>query len=122
MNNDWPTLQLADAHIEPKYSGLGIASCIISIVVGLFIFVLFVVAGVMEASTPDGIDESSPIAVALGTCILGALVVDLVALGLGIAGLVQQDRNKLFAILGTVFSAATILGTIALLAFGLMIE
>ncbi|MGU5664526.1 hypothetical protein [Aeromonas sanarellii] len=44
---------------EKKHSGLGIASFITSIVSGLLIFLLIGVAGVMEASTPGGIDEES---------------------------------------------------------------
>jgi hypothetical protein len=50
--------------------------------------------------------------------IFALLVVDIVALGLGIAGLIQKKRKKLFAILGTVFAAATILGILFLIVIG----
>ena len=46
----------------------------------------------------------------------------LVSLGLGIGGLLQKERKKVFAILGTVFSAAIILCTVALIALGLAME
>ena len=42
--------------------------------------------------------------------------------GLGIGGLLQKERKKVFAILGTVFSAAIILCTVTLIALGLAME
>ena len=104
---------------EQPHSGLGIASFILSIVSGVLIFLLVVVAGVIEATTPGGMDEESAVAVMVGLCLFALLFVSLVALVLGIAGLVQQDRKKIFAILGTVFSAVTILGTIGIVIVGL---
>ena len=56
------------------------------------------------------------IAGAAAGAFLGA---SLVALGLGIGGLIQKDRKKIFAILGTVFAAITFLGTILLMMVGL---
>jgi hypothetical protein len=105
--------------MEPKHSGLGIASFISSIFSGIFLFLIFVVAGVMEASTSGGLDEESPAAIVIGLCMFAFLFVALVALGLGIGGLIQKDRNKLFAVLGTVFSACAFLGTLALVLIGL---
>jgi hypothetical protein len=101
-----------------KHSGLGIASFIMSILVGLLLFVMFAIAGIMEASRPEGIDETSASAVVLGLFILGFLALAVVAFGLGIAGLCQKERKKVFAILGTIFSAVTVLGTILLLLIG----
>lgn len=103
---------------EKKHSGLGIASFITSIVSGLLIFLLIVVAGVMEA-TPGGIDEESAGAVMVGLFLFASLGATLVALGLGIAGLLQKERKKLFAILGTVFSAVSLVVTIFIMIIGL---
>lgn len=105
-----------------KHSGLGIASFVTSIVSGILMFALFVIAGVVQASTPGGMDEQSPIAVVVGLGLFAFLFVALVALGLGIGGLLQKERRKLFAILGTVISAATVLGSVALLALGLAMK
>ena len=107
--------------MEQKHSGLGIASFITSIFSGICLFLTFVAAGVMEASTPGGIDETSPLAVFVGLCMFAFLFIALVALGLGIAGIVQRDRIKLFAWLGTIFSACSLLGTISLILIGLSI-
>jgi len=103
-----------------KHSGLGIASFVIATLVGIAMFAAFVVAGMMEVSTPGGIDESSLSAVLLGLLMIGLMIVDLVAVGLGIGGLVQKDRKKVFAVLGTVFSVATIVGTVLLIIIGNM--
>ena len=105
-----------------KHSGLGIASFVTSIVSGLFIFLLIVVAGVMEVSTPGGIDEESATAVIVGLFIFAFLGSSLVALGLGIAGLLQKDRKKIFAILGTIFSAVAFLGTLFIMILGLAMD
>lgn len=104
---------------EKKHSGLGIASFILSIVSGLLIFLVVVVAGVMEASTPGGIDEESSGAVMLGLFLFAFLGAALVALGLGIGGLLQKERKKIFAILGTVFSAVSVVLTIFIMIIGL---
>ena len=102
-----------------KNSGLGIASFITSIFSGVLIFVVFVIAGVMEASSPGGIDEKSVSAIVVGLFMFGFLFVALVALGLGIVGLLQKDRKKLFAVLGIVFSSVTLVGTILLMLIGM---
>ncbi len=118
-------------NIKLKHSGLGIASFITSVMVASFIF-LIVIAGAMESSTPSGMDEKSVGAIAgamksstpdgmdeksAGTIGLDVFISvfvfflfpSLVALGLGIGGLLQKDRKKIFAILGTVISAVLIL-------------
>ena len=105
--------------MEKKHSGIGITSFIMSIAGGVLTFILVVIAGVMEASAPGGMNEESVGAVLVGLCLFGFMFLCLVALGLGIAGLCQQDRNKIFAILGTIFSAMTIIGTIGLVIIGL---
>lgn len=102
-----------------KHSGLGIASFIFSIVAGILIFLLFIAAGVMQVSTPGGVDEKSAAAVIIGLLIFAFLFLCLVALGLGIAGLIQKDRKKLFATLGTIFSTVILVGTISLIFIGM---
>ena len=105
--------------MEQKHSGLGIASLVSSIVSGIFQFLVFCVLGAMEASTPGGINEESPGAVVGGLFLLAFLFVAFAALGLGIGGLFQKDRKKIFAVLGTVFSACVFFGTLFVLLIGL---
>lgn len=107
--------------MEPlKHSGLGIASFVLALLSGLMIVVVVVIAGVIEASTPGGMDEQSGEAIAIGLSLFAFLGGALVSLGLGVAGLIQGGRKKLFAVLGTVFSGLALLFTLALFVIGLM--
>lgn len=105
-----------------KHSGLGIASFILSIVIAFLIFLLLMVAGIMEATTPGGMDEESAGAMIVGLFTMLFMFIDFVALGLGIAGLFHRERKKIFAILGTIFSGVTFLGTVMLILIGSMME
>ncbi|MCG9720890.1 hypothetical protein [Shewanella sp. Isolate7] len=105
-----------------KHSGLGIAAFILSILSTLLIFALVTIAGVLEATTPGGIDETSPEAIIVGMLIFAFIGLALVGLGLGIGGLNQKQRKKIFAILGTIFSSVTIMATLALITYGTTID
>lgn len=104
--------------MDMKHSGLGIASFTISIISAVLIFILLVVAGVIEASNPGGIQEESMEAVTIGLGIILMLFANLVAIGLGIGGLCQSERRKIFAILGTTFSTLTTLLAVLLIIIG----
>jgi hypothetical protein len=106
--------------MQHRHSGLGIASFILSLAGGVLLFLLIVVAGYAEMSTPGGLDESAPSTMLLGLAILGAGVLEVVAVALGIAGLLQRDRRTLFAILGLVCAVGTLLGTAGLMVLGAM--
>ena len=103
-----------------KHSGLGIASFIISILAGMILFVCVIIAGAMEASTPGGIDEESAGAMIVGLVMFFCFFLEMLAIGIGIGGFFQKDRNKIFAILGIAFSIATCLGIIGLMILGSM--
>lgn len=105
-----------------QHSGLGVASFVTSIVAGILIFLLLAIAGVMEASTPGGISEDSASAMVVGLLLFVFLGVALVALGLGVGGLMQKERNKIFAVLGSIFSAATLICTVSIIAVGMAME
>lgn len=107
-------------HSLLKHSGLGIASFILSVAVGIFDFVLVAFAGLVEASTPGGMDEESVIAILIGIFILGGLAANLAGTGLGVAGLVQRDRRKVFSVLGLAFNVAIVFGIIGLMILGTM--
>lgn len=113
-----PDAYAAPVAREPKHSGVGIASFILSLLTGAGLFLAVAAAGVLEASTPGGIDEQSPEAVAIGLGILGGLFVDLIALTLGVGGLCQSNRKKLFALLGALFSGLALFATVGLVVVG----
>jgi hypothetical protein len=104
------------------HSGLGIVSFVIAIAVGLFEFILVAIAGVLEVTTPGGIDENSPAAILLGLALVGGLLVNVLGIGLGIGGLCQRYRSKLFAVLGVVIGSVVLLGVLLLMIIGLTLE
>ena len=101
------------------HSRMGIASFVLAILVGLGIFAIIVVLGVMETSTPGGVDESSVVVGLLGLGIVLGLLINVVGLGLGVAGAIQRRRKKLFAILGIVLNAVIFLGVLVVIVLGL---
>lgn len=106
--------------MEQKHSGLGVAAFVTSLAMGIAIFVVLVVAGMMQVSTPGGLQDESTSAMVVGLFIILFLGLDVVAAGLGIAGLMQRDRRKVFAVLGVIFATTTILGTLFLIILGNM--
>ncbi len=106
--------------MEQKHSGLGVAAFVISLVMGIAIFVVFIVAGVMQVSTPGGLQDESTGAMVVGLFIILFLGLDVVAASLGIAGLMQRDRRRVFAVLGVIFATTTLLGTLFLIILGNM--
>ena len=100
-------------------SKLGIAALIISIFTAIGLFILFLIAGVMESNTNGGIDEESAGAIIVGLLIFGFSFLDLLALGLGIAGIFQKTRERITAIIGTIISSATLIITLSLIGIGL---
>lgn len=101
-----------------RHSGLGIASFVIALGVALFEFVAVVVAGVIEVSTPGGMNEQSPAAIVIGLCVCGGLFLDVIAVILGFAALFQSQTKKLFAILGIVFGCAVLFAVVVLMIIG----
>ena len=114
--------QTAATPVEQKHSALGIASFILSILVGVSFLALLVIAGFVETSRPGGMDEDSPVAMFLGLGLFAILGLNLLAFGIGIGGLFQENRKKLFSVLGIVFSSLTLIGGIGLIALGSMAE
>src|SRR5437868_3291478 len=103
-----------------KHSGFGIASFIIGLVIGFLDLAIVGVAGVLAATKPGGLDEDSPVAMLLGLCIFALVFINLIGLGLGIAGLCQARRNKTFAFLGIAIGALTLVGMAALTIIGIL--
>lgn len=106
---------------EDKHSRMGIASLVLAILVGVLVFLIIGGAGVLEASTPGGMDEDSPLVVLIGFAVIGCLLANLVGLGLGIAGMIQRRRKKLFAILGAIFNGLVVLVVLAVIVLGLVL-
>jgi hypothetical protein len=100
-------------------SGIGIASFIISLLSGFGMLFVILVTGAMVASSPHALDEESIEAAVVGIFTLTFLFLSLIGLGLGLGGLCERRTRKTFAILGAIFSACTILGTLLLMLVGI---
>ena len=103
-------------------SGLGIASLVLSVVSIIITFIVVVIAGVMEVSTPGGIDESSASAVVIGLFVFACLGLNLVSIGLGIAGIIQQQRTRICAVIGTTLSSASSVVVVSLMVIGSAVD
>lgn len=105
--------------MEKKHSGMGIASFVTSIVIGLSIMMCYFFIAFKTVASGGSIDSHSSFAIVTGLIILGLIMFDMIALGLGIAGVIQKDRKKIYAILGIIISAAMILSVVVLMFIGL---
>ena len=119
-------------------SRMGIASFVIAIVTTVLIVVLFVVifnaAGrLLEGADPQSVtpqdlqrnleENPGPTGV-LGIAGFGLAVTPLLYIlgaALGIAGLVQKHRGRLFAVIGTISNALILLGLLILILFGALV-
>jgi hypothetical protein len=102
------------------FSALGVLSFAAVLVSGFALFVLFILAGILENSREGGIDENSPEAMVLGLALFAGLGGDLLGIGLGIGGLCQPGKSKLLSGLGVGFGVAILLGTFFLILLGLL--
>jgi hypothetical protein len=106
------------AAIKLKHSGLGIASFVLSLltvagVIGFYLAVTAAVArGVVDAANPPaGL-------LAAGMVFLVSVLVALIGISLGIAGLVQKNRRHVLAWLGLVLNSLVVLAVAVLIVLG----
>ena len=96
-------------------SGLGIASFVISILMGLGLFGTIFWAGYVETTTPGGMDENSPVAAMIGLAVIGGLAVAMLGVVLGIIACVQKSKGKMLGIIGLILNTLLILGVCGLM-------
>lgn len=101
--------------MKEEQSGLSIASFTISLIEGIVLFMLIVIAGILENTTSGGMDEESTEAILIGIGMISLIFVSFFSLALGIAGLIQKNTKNVFGILGTVFSAGIFLFLVILI-------
>jgi hypothetical protein len=128
VNTEQPVIEAQPYPVAQGHSKIGIASLVVSlgtVLLYCLVFVILIAVIGSEASTfqnqnPNEIAEQLqsgelndimiPV-VLFVACFFGAPVVSLVALGLGVGGLFQKDKSKVFPILGTVFSGLLLCGS-----------
>lgn len=102
-----------------KQSGFGIASLVLSVLVGgLFLTVCLVM---VVAVTSDS-DASEHVFTAIGVIFVFGIVASLTGLGLGIAGLINKNRKKTMSVLGVVFNCIILVCLTILIAFGIALD
>lgn len=118
---------------EDRHSRMGIASFVIFILATVLVVTLFIIAAVIGASAfgnvqdpqsidPQSLQDSPALAglAAVGLGILGSIAFYLLGLVLGIAGVIQRRRKRLFAVLGAVFNGIIMLLVVGLVVFGVV--
>jgi hypothetical protein len=119
---DVPLDAYEDDDLSWKHSRFGIASFCLALVGGTMGSVMVVIAGILETSTPGILDEEGPeVMMVGGGFILGGLVL-LLGLGLGIAGLCESRRKKVFAVLGLALNILALLGIGVLVVIGMLMD
>ena len=104
--------------MHTPHSGMGIAAFITAVCGAVLMLGLVVIAGIIETTTPGGMEETSMSAILVGLGLMLTALMQLVAFGLGVAGALQADRRRVFAVLGLVFSIGSMLGVVLLLVIG----
>lgn len=101
-----------------RQSGLGIASLILGILTAIMLFATICFAGYMEAATPGGMTDDSPILVLVGLFILAGMFGNFVGVILAAVGLAQKDRAKSVSVIGLCLNIMCLLGVVALMVLG----
>ncbi len=115
---------------ENRHSKLGVTSLAIAILATVGIVALFVIAALVGASALGGADpqtldpqsiQNSPAFAGLALVGIGFLVCVIlyfVGLALGLVGIFQRRRKRLFAILGAVANGLAVIVVLSLLVLG----
>jgi len=113
------------ASTHPRHSGLGVASFVVFLVYCTLFFLVFLVSVLLTMSgeplaKPPALP--SPTVILLGIMLFASVFLSLMGVALGIAGAVQRNRRKVFAVLGIVFNGGFFLlfaGVMLLAALGM---
>lgn len=115
------------------HTRMGIASVVIAVLATVLIVVLIIVVGSVATSMFQGQDpatidpqsvQDSPEAAGLaaaGFGILGGFLLYFVGLVLGVAGIFQRRKKRLFGILGAVFNGLVLLAILLLIVLSLFL-
>jgi hypothetical protein len=107
-----------DTGIVKSHSGFGVAALIISTITFFLMLILFFVAGVIETTSPGGVDPESVTALLIGLFLFAFLLADILAIIFGVIGLTQKHVKKTYSILGIIFASGTILITLIVMFIG----
>ena len=104
--------------VAEKHSGVGFASYVTSIVASAGILFFYAVSAYMHVAAGGKVDEGASGAMIVGLCTTLFFVMLLISFGFGVAGLLQKNKKKTFALLGTFFSSVVFLITFIIVVIG----
>ena len=112
MNASDPHAQSVSEVTQPKNSGFGVGSFVISILTGSSMLILTITAGVMDEK---GVMEDDTEMQVVGILILGSMLLAVIGSVLGVVSYFQKDKKKVLGIIGLALNALTVLGGIILM-------
>ena len=121
LSSNWNTATPL-GQVATRHSGLGIASFVMALVTAVMEFALVMAAGMIEVSTPGGMDSNSPAAMVIGLGICSGGLLNLLAIALAVAAFFQSSRKKLFAVLGLAISGGLMLCLAGLFLIGYLAQ
>lgn len=102
-----------------RQSGLGITSLVISILVAIALFAMFIVVTMMVVDQGGQQPaDNDPRMITVGLVFLGGIGIALVGLILGILGTMQPNTSPICAIIGIVFNGLILLGVGGMICMG----
>jgi hypothetical protein len=104
---------------ERTHSGLGITSFIFGLLTFVWEGLLFVLIGIVGANSRGGLTNGA--ATVFGLAFLAGALFPIFGVSMGLAGLFQSDRKRVFAILGFCLNGLIILGVGALICMGMTV-
>jgi hypothetical protein len=107
---------------EPPHSGLGIASFLVGLLAGVGEMAVVGWAGYTGVTHRGTITPDSPTAILLGLAMLAGLGLALLGGMLGVGGLFQANRKRVFAVLGMALNALVVLAFLGLMVIGLALK
>jgi len=102
----------------PGSSGWSMASFVIALLNGLFLFGVFFVAVLMNLDQNAPINDNDPKMVVLGFAFLAGMAFAILGVILGFVG-VGQKSGTVFAVLGIVFNGLILVSVVGLIGVGL---
>jgi hypothetical protein len=98
-----------------KHSFFGVLSFILGLINVFGLFILLIVMATLELSIDGGIGSNQQIANAISLFYFSAIALALLTLVFGFFGAFQQNRKKLYAVFGIMFSFITLLISVFIL-------
>lgn len=103
-----------------RHSLPGIIATVIALLNSAAVILLILILVYLDQASPQGIDDESPKAMALGAFLVLTVAGSFVGSVLGFAGLFQKRRRRVFPVFGALINLFILFALIGLTVFGLV--